>query len=761
VHLFVDSKVMHYGAKMTRIPAHGLDVVRATTTIHRNGRTFLPLILLLASLSGCDAPSDIENVRALQESGRYEQSLEPLRRGLERDPDDLELHYRNGLALAQTGRPTQAVWSLRKAMEDSEWLQRAGLLLASAGLRAHNHELALDAVDQVLAEHPEDADALVMRANIRIAMRSQFEGALEDAERALELEPELRGALLARLIALLGLERGEEAAEALGEIELTADDESIDPRMAAQLCAARSVFAKEKGDPDAAAESFSECLEEFPTDSLVVDNALEFYDKAGDGERSIEVLRQLLEEQPLALSYRSQLAGRLRAAGQVSEAEQLLLEATERHENAPEAAWVEVARHHAALEDYPAMAEAYERAVEVADDPTPDLRFVTADAFLLAQRLDDALAAGQALPLPVHRDLIVGRVHYERREMKEALERIEASLRLWPENAVARYYAALAAERLGDFDRAIEEYRYSIRSDAAATDARYRLAMLYEAEGRYALAVAAASSADRRVSTDPDATMIAIRAASSGGLQDRVKPLLTSLRGEDAMQARGLVALAEGTNRRLGPAAAAALLVDAKNLNLVHPGNAELLRALVIYRGSTGGDGRVSAALSAALKRHPDVADFHEIHGLRLEFSRAPVAETRTAFERALEIKPDHERALLGLARLEAANGRVEEALSLLARAIEASPESTAPLRAKAEVLIDAGRPEEAERALEELLHQNPYDGVAAATLASLQRDRGVVDARTSEFEARATRFGSGAGPLEGNGVDADEPQHD
>jgi tetratricopeptide (TPR) repeat protein len=201
--------------------------------------------------------------------------------------------------------------------------------------------------------------------------------------------------------------------------------------------------------------------------------------------------------------------------------------------------------------------------------------------------------------------------------------------------------------------------------------------------------------------------------------------------------------------------------VDAKNLNLTHVGNAELLRALVIYRGSNGGEGRVSAAVSAALKRHPDVADFHEIHGLRLEFTRAPATETRRAFERALEIKPDHERALLGLARLEAASGRVEEAHSLLARAIEASPESDAPLRAKAELLIDAGRPEEAERALEELLHHNPYDGVAAATLGSLRRDRGVVDARTSELEARATRFGAGTSLPRGGNVDADPRRHD
>ncbi|MAI78330.1 MAG: hypothetical protein CL917_05290 [Deltaproteobacteria bacterium] len=737
---------MDYGGEMTRIPPLEFCAQKSRPTLDRFGAAAFALILLIvmASLAGCDGSDDAENARALQGSGRFEESLEPLRRALEHDPENRELHYRKGVALAKMGRSTESVWSLRKAMEDPEWLKRAGVVLASASLRAHNHEMALEAADRVLTEHPEDVDTLVIRANIRLAMRSEFEGALEDAERALENDPERREASMARVIALLGLERGEEAAEALSEMELSADDENVNPQVVAQLCAARSVFAHEKGDSEAAADSFQECLEEFPTDSRVVDNALEFYDETGQGEISIQILRKVLENQPLALSYRSQLAGRLRAVAQVSEAEQILLEATELESETPEAAWVEVARHHGSLGDLPAMAIAYERAVEVAENPPPELGFVAADALLGAQRLDDALAAGQALELPVHRDLIVGRVLYERRETKEALERIEASLRLWPENPGARYYAALAAERLGDFDRAIEEYRYSIRSDADVTDARYRLAMLYEAEGRHDMAVSAASSANGRASLDPEATMIAIRAAASGGLQHQVKPLLKSLRGVDALQARGLIALAEGTNARMGPEAAANLLADAENLNLTHVENADLLRALVTYRGSTDGTGRMSTALNAALKKHPNVADFHEIQGLRLELTEAPADETRSAFQRALEIKPDHERALLGLARLEAANGRVEAATSLLARAIEASPESDAPLRAKAQLLINTGQLEEAERALEELLHQDPYDGVAAATLASLRQKRGVVDAHTAELQARASRFPSG-----------------
>ena len=69
---------------------------------------------------------------------------------------------------------------------------------------------------------------------------------------------------------------------------------------------------------------------------------------------------------------------------------------------------------------------------------------------------------------------------------------------LWPDNAVARYYAARAAERLGDFDRAIDDYRYAIRAGIDDTDARYRLARLYEAARAYALALGVARHAPAR-----------------------------------------------------------------------------------------------------------------------------------------------------------------------------------------------------------------------------------------------------------------------
>ena len=58
-----------------------------------------------------------------------------------------------------------------------------------------------------------------------------------------------------------------------------------------------------------------------------------------------------------------------------------------------------------------------------------------------------------------------------------------------------------------------------------------------------------------------------------------------------------------------------------------------------------------------------------------------------------------------------------------------------------------SGSAADTERALEALLHVNPYDGSAAASLAALRRERGVIDDRTEELERRAVRFGGAGEP--------------
>jgi tetratricopeptide (TPR) repeat protein len=703
------------------------------------------LAVALLVLAGCRAENDLERARSLQSEGRFEASLEPLRNALVTHPDDPEVLYLNGLALVKTGNSTQAVWSLSKAMEHPEWLARAGLLKASTGLSSKNHELALEAIERILEAEPDQPDALQMRGRIRLELGGDYEGALADAERVLELDSGRRDAKIVRAVALLGLARVEEAGEALEALEVHPDDEILAPETLGQVCAGRAIFAKEKGDPELARERFTRCLEEFPLHPLVVDGAIAFYDESNEPERAIEVLRATLEAEPQAHRFRGALSARLLAGGQTEEAERVLLDATELEASQPEIAWKQLSDYYLAREDYASMASALERAVEVANNPSPDLEFALADALLLAERYDESLALAERLSVPAHRHMIRARVHFEHKRWQEALEELNAGLRLWPNNAAARYYAARAAEQIGDIDRAIEEYRYSIRADPGLVDARYRLALLHEAEGEDELAVQVANSGGARADADVEAQLVALRAANRGGLKDLMANLLQQLQTRPSLRARVLAALAEGTNDRAGPSAAAKRLSSAENLDWTAPTNALLLRSLVMYTSAAGDPGQSARAVESAIAARPEVADFHEIRGLHLEQIGAPPSETRRAYERALELDEAHWRALLGLARLEAAAGSAEAALELQRRAAALAPEgpeTAAPRRAMATLLETLARPADAEREWQKLLDDHPFDAEAAASLAALRRSRGAVDARTRELELRAQRFG-------------------
>jgi tetratricopeptide (TPR) repeat protein len=699
----------------------------------------LLVLLLCIPLAGCGPSDPVAEIRELHAKGGFAESLEPLRGFLETHPDDAEVHYLYGLALLRTGQPSLALWPLRKAMENPEWLVPAALQLAAATLTTGNHEAAIEATGRILEAEPDHVEALLLRARARMDSRRDYEGALADAERVLELDPDSVEALVPRTVALLGLERIEEAAVAIEDLERRFADADLGRENTARYCVARAIFAKEKGDAETAEQRYDACLEQFPTSVLVVDSAIDFYDERRRFQRALEILRKALDEAPTATQYRSSLAARLRAAGEVEEAERILLEATAfENPGLATVAWLELGDHYVGVEDYAAAASALERAMETGEDPSPQLVFAYADALVMAGRYQRALEVAEGMDLPAHRDLVSGRVHLAQGRPAEALERFSEGLRLWPNNGAARYYAALAAEGLGDFDRAIAEYRYSIRADPAATDARYRLVRLHEAEGAYALALTVAYQRTRRApeSLDPETELVALL-----GRVAEVRGSLNRLAGRPGTWGRAAAALAEGTRARLGPAAAAQGLQQTQGLDLTDPRHAPALRALVVNLAAAGDADAALPYVEAGLAAHPDAAVFHEIHGLALERRSAPREAVRAAYQRALELDPENAPALAALGRLAT---DPEAALALYARAAAADPEDPAPQRAAAELLVSLARREEAERRLAELLREHPYDGAAAARLAELRLDREAETDRTLELARRAVRFGAG-----------------
>lgn len=708
-------------------------------------------LALWATALGCGASDPLEEIRALQQSGRFGDTIEPLRELLAERPDDSEVEYRYGLALARTGQPSLADWSLSEAMKDPEWLVPAGQQLVFDALGSGNHDRAIEITSKILESEPDNVDVLLLRANAYARSRMHLEEALADADRLLALDPESPEAMEPKILALLGLERIDEAREAIDELGKMIEESQLGPESEGWYCATTAIFADDSDEEELARERWADCLERFPGHGNVLSGGLKFYDARGEYARSIEILQAALAAVPESRSYRIRLTNRLRLAGRADESEKLLREATgSEHPQIAALAWFDLAKHFQDMGDNKQAAEAQERAVAISRDAGlihPQLLLEYADSLVLANEFDKALAVADEMTVEAHAEMIRARVAQQQGKPEEALKHFEEAFRLWPDNPFARYYAAIAAEAVGDFDAAIESYRYSIRIAPDATDARTRLARLHLAEGRPAEALSLLRHGAQQAPLDLEGELLSLQL---WGLRGRTANMLAQLQriraGSPHLLGKALASAALGVRDRSGPGAAVRMLGESAAVDLAEPSGADALRALVRFSFEAGRGGESRQAVDAALARHPEIAAFHEIQGLWLERDGRDAPAARRAYEAALAIDAKNPGALAGLGRLSEDSDR---ALELFARASEADPLDAGPAWAAFELLRATGRDAEAESQLEALLKLHPYHHQAAAALAELQLERGAASERTVELARRAARFGGAEEALE------------
>jgi tetratricopeptide (TPR) repeat protein len=701
--------------------------------------------LLVGTLAGCGSGDPLERAQPLLAEGRFEEALEPLREAVQADPEDPEIQFLYGAALWRSGRPSMAVWSLRKASEHPEWSVRAGLELGASAMQARNWEAAIEAADRVLTLEPDNLRAVVLRAEARLGAKQDLEAALADYERALEVAPEDVRLKVSRAAALLLLKRLDEVQEAIAELQGGEGANALDEVALARLCTTRAVFANEKRDFDEAELLFEKCLEEFPVHGVVLDAATDFFDARGRPERATEALRAAVEAAPVAAPYRITLARRMRAAGDFEQSEEVLRAGLEIP--SPELrslAWAALADHYVAADDLDAAAAAYEKSFQLKPEPSTLEVLTLADIFARAGWNERALEVAERLDNDTYRGLVEARVHLNEGRPRAALARLDGVLAAWPDNPGARYYAARAAEQIGDFDRAIAEYRQSIRSRADFTEAGLRLARLHEAEGADLRAWAAASHHKRAHPDEPEGAVLLLRLASRMGPETRLRSLLRDLRGRKVWP-RAIALRADAVALRAGPEAAIEMLRGAPGIDLERPGDADALRSLCVHLVAAGRMAEADAALQAALAAHPDVGAFHEVRGLLLEQRGASSGDVRDAYERAVELAPRNGRALEALGRLSEEADDLESALRYYGRAAAANPNERGPLRRAATLLAAAGRTQEAEAQWEALLLEHPYDAAAAMQLVRLRLDRQQEGDRTLELARRAVRFRGGS----------------
>jgi tetratricopeptide (TPR) repeat protein len=703
------------------------------------------LLVACALAWGCNPELTLEDIHSQHEAGDFATTVETLRKLLQASPDDPELNHLYGLALLQTRRPDLAIWPLRKAASHPDRAIEDGLLLVRALLRGGSPEDAVQAANRVLGLAPNRVDALRLLIEARMASR-QHEEVLEDAERLLALEPGDLEGLLARLAALLSLERVDEAEQALAAAREALDHREGEPESRARLCAASATFAKEKEDAVGAEAQWNDCLEQFPGVEMIVFGGIEFFVERGQPARGLDILRRALDENPTHLRFIEALAHRLGASGRGAEAEDLLRAATRDGVNERQA-WFALADYYDQRDELAKARDAFAQGLMLKGEAPATQLAAYVDLLIRAGDYDKAEAILGAFERDtVIASLLRGRLLLARGEPGKALEALDEGLRLWPDHSVARWLAARAAEQLGDYDRALTEYLESMRNDPGNRDAMFDLLRLFEALGRHRDALPILVRYQREKPNDPEMLLQAMRFAGRAGqpgVVEQAARRLGEIPGQQGVVVAELAAIQAG---RAGPAAGVEAIRVAR-LDLTRPINGPALRALVQYVAADGKPAAALAAADAALASHPDQALFHELRAQALRAMAEPTL-ARESLERALALEPERASALAALAALTAEQGEREAAIALYDRADRADPAEPTYAWAAIQLVAasdDDGR--ELERRLEALLSRNGTHAAAANLLARRLRERDPE--RAFALARRAVVFRGGPDALD------------
>ncbi len=697
---------------------------------------------LLAACSGIE--SQLEEVRSLQEAGQFDPSIAPLRRILAEDSNHPEANYRLGIALRQTGRASLAVWPLQKASESDEYAIQAGLLLASTLAANTAHEEAIKAATRVLTLDAANVMALHTRGQAYLTI-GQPDLALADAEAILEISRDDHRAALLRGSALIDLDRAEEAETAFQDLAEQAD-KSGDANDAARKCAALATFYRSQKQNDRARETFEKCIEKYPTHALLQQWVADFYVEMGEPDKAITVWRSAVKTTPEDLGLRAKLADLLYGQGDVEEAQATLTEAVELFDT-PEA-WRMLASFHRKIGNPKNARESLEKAMDRTRNVSGPMRFALADMLIEEGDYARAESIAESLEEPAYKQLLKGAIQLKQGNAKAALESFDAGLRLWPNNAGARYLAGRAAQELGDRERALGEYREAVRVGETETDAALRLAQLHFAEGEYVLA---GQFAQRHISkrpyVDPAAHVIAARSATAVGALDKAEVILNDLRVKDSSNPTAYVEFAAVKRRSDGPKAALAV-IQSSSLDLTDPANADALGAVASDLVALGDIAGASKVVDAAIAAHPQTPVFLDLKG-RVLLRAGRQADAGKAFAAALAVDPAFAPALEGSGNIKRATGDLDGAIALFEQASVADPDSGNYVYLLAQTNMMKGDEVTAITLLGKSLDLDPSHVGANNDLAWLLASSGKDLERALELAQRAVRVERSADTLD------------
>jgi arylsulfatase A-like enzyme/tetratricopeptide (TPR) repeat protein len=143
---------------------------------------------------------------------------------------------------------------------------------------------------------------------------------------------------------------------------------------------------------------------------------------------------------------------------------------------------------------------------------------------------------------------------------------------------------------------------------------------------------------------------------------------------------------------------------------------------------------KAEKTLLAVLRDDPDVLDAHQMMG-QLTIGQQRFDEALTHFGRALELQPDHNNSLMGMASAYRALGRSEEALVGFRRALDVAGHDTRATLAIADIEVDLGRLDKAAAALSAAIETTEAPALISNRLGEVRAEQGRTEEALALFE--------------------------
>jgi tetratricopeptide (TPR) repeat protein len=710
---------------MIRIPVSPLQLNSPATSISRifrrgphplPGPVLLLMVPLMMSLIvGCtsDVDSRLEAAYDLQEAGHLQQSIVSLREVLAEDAGNPEANFLLGIALVQTNQLMVALPPLKIATNSELYVVPAGLLLSSTQYRTKAYEDAIRTSDRILEIDPDNLTALFTRGQSHLAL-GNTEEALAHANLLLDYRPAAQNAIIMKAESLVQLDRRDEAEAIWVEIRDEAAASGT-PNQAARACAQLAHFYRIHEEDQRADQTYTECLESYPTHTYLQKSASNFYIRRDQPKRAIEIHQRAVDASPDDIRTWSRLARVLHDYGNPGEAQTKLEQAVERFDSP--SAWRLLAEFHRKARRTTEARKALEEAILRSPQPQEAFLFSLADLLVEEGQIQRAREVGEKLTEPSYQYLLRGAISLKTGDAQRALEQLDAGLELWPDNSNAHYLAGRAALLLRDRRRAVVEFQEAVRIGDNATDAALRLAEISFARGSYLPAWKLAQfQIAQRPYLDPTPYHIAIRSALRLNRIDDAIQVANALRDADPTAAAVVVEMAAIERMQSGSAASSEYVL-ASGRDLSDPENETILRTLATDLNSLGRAAEALELIDAAIAHDGNSAQIHDLRA-RVLSHLSRTEEASLATDRALEIDSTFAPALEMKAFFALNAGDEAIALAALDAATEAAPSNSDYPYSAASLARKMGDTVGAISRLEETLARQPLLGPAANDLA-------------------------------------------